>query len=265
MQNFHGLITQKIWVNQLMRKLLLLSLTTALYCSGFYYSFANIGISYLDWSSLTQERTTQEDFPYISLEGGAGWEWGEFYGIANIENPTRTPTEDAPNDLRYTAVVDFDIKIKDGWRLHLQDYYLDGRSFDVNDFMVGVAYKYQNNSGFWLRPFLSLHFTNDTYFNGLNGYMGGWLLNYDFNLFEEKFGIFQWNEIEFAREKRFYQDGDGESMGDGASYGLNGALSIWWYLNKTFTTALQYRYANHKLGNIEYQDAVVYTLKYNLY
>ena len=246
-----------------MQKLFIFLLATSLYSSQLYYSFANVGINYLDWTSTTQKQTSQEDFAYLSLEGGAGWDWGEFYGIANLENPTRS-SEDAPNDLRYTAFVDFDIKIVDGWRVHFQDYNLRSKDFFVNDFVVGGAYKYKNDSGFWIKPFLGAHFTNDTYFDGLNGYMTGWTFKYDFTLFEEKFALFQWNEIEFARKKSFYENSDGTPTGDGRSHGLNGALSVWWNMSNSFISGLQYRYAHHKLGSIEYQNAVVYTLKYDV-
>jgi len=44
------------------------------------YSFSNISINYLDWSSSTKSKTSKEDFAYVTLEGGVGWDWGEFYG-----------------------------------------------------------------------------------------------------------------------------------------------------------------------------------------
>ena len=52
-------------------------------------------------------------------------------------------------------------------------------------------------------------------------------------------------------------------MGDGKSYGLNEAISLWYHMNNGFSGGFEYRYANHKLGSIEYQSAYVYTLKYN--
>ena len=127
---------------------------------------------------------------------------------------------------------------------------------------MGASYKYESDFGLWIKPFIGVHYTYDTYFHGLNGYMGGWVFNYDFGMFNQKFSISQWNEIEFGRDKKFYED-DGEPIGDGKSYGLNGALSTWWHINDDITTGVQYRYANHKLGNIEYQSAFIYTLKYN--
>jgi len=224
------------------------------------YSFANIGINYLDWDSPTQSKTSQKDFGYVSIEGAVGWDWGEFYGNANLENPTKSYTDDS-NSLRYTVFGDFDINIKNGFKIHFQNFHLHSDTFYVNDFVVGGAYKYQSD-GFWIKPFIGLHYTNDTYFDGFNGYMGGWVFNYNFKIFNEKLSLFQWNEIEFGRDKKFYED-DGVPIGDSKSYGLNGALSFWWDMNDSFTSGIQYRYAKHKLGNYDYQSAIIYTLKYN--
>ena len=226
------------------------------------YSFSNVSINYLDWSSSTKSKTSKEDFAYVTLEGGVGWDWGEFYGNVNLENPTKKYSDESPNELRYTAFGDFDINIKNGFKIHFQDFHLHSDTFYVNDFVVGASYKYESNFGLWIKPFIGVHYTNDTYFNGLNGYMGGWVFNYDFEMFNQKFSISQWNEIEFARDKEFYEN-DGEPIGDSKSYGLNGALSTWWHINDDITSGVQYRYANHKLGNIEYQSAFIYTFKYN--
>jgi len=92
--------------------------------------------------------------------------------------------------------------------------------------------------------------------------MTGWVFNYDFKIFNKKFSLFQWNEIEFKRDKTFYKDGE-VPIGDSKSYGLNGDISLWWHINNDITGGLQYRYAKYKLGNAEYQSAFIYTLKYN--
>lgn len=46
-----------------------------------FYSFINTSINYLDWNKHTEQKTIQKDFVYLELEGGAGWSWGEFYGL----------------------------------------------------------------------------------------------------------------------------------------------------------------------------------------
>ena len=241
---------------------MIMLLTTSLY-SETLYTFSDVSVNYLDWTHTTETKTSQTDFGYFTLEGGARWNWGEFYGNINLENPNKEYKEEDDNSQRYTAFGDFDVSLKDGWRIHFQNFYLNSDSFCVNDFVVGGGYKFQNQQGFWIRPFIGAHFTNDTYYNGFNGYMTGWTFNYDFHLFDEKFSLFQWNEIEFMRAKNFYQDSDGNPTGDGSIWGLNGDISLWWHINKKFVAGMQYRYAQHKLGYIQYQSAIIYTLKYN--
>jgi len=246
-----------------MKKIFILLMT--LYISTqaeMLYIFSNLSINYLDWNKQTHNSTTQEDFAYLNLEGGAGWDWGEFYGNASLENPTKKYNTSSVDNQRYTGFIDFDIKVKDGFYIHFQDFFLQSKNFYVNNFVVGAAYKYHNGSNFWIRPFLGAHLTNDTYFDGFNGFMTGVKFNYDFIMYEEKFNIFNWTEIEFARDKEFYED-SGTPIGDSKCYGLNGDLNFWWNINENFSTGMHYRYAKYKLGFSAYQSAFIYTFKYN--
>ena len=227
------------------------------------YWFANVNLNYFDWNRQAENEAFKGDYSYLGFEGGAGWSGVDSYGFLNIENPTQSYNNDAPRDLRFTAFFDVDIEMKNNFKLHFQDYALHSNSYYVNDFVVGFGYKVDTDFGLWFRPFLSIHHTYDTYYKGLNGYMTGWLFNYDFRIFNHNFTIFQWNEIEFGRHKEFYTDEDGQSVGDGASWGINGALSIWMHINTKFTVGLQYRYADNKLGSQLYQAGTIYTVKYN--
>ena len=248
-----------------MNRLLLLSLfinTLLLADLKPYYNFSNVGINYFDWTQGTHDKTSKEDFAYLSVEGGAGWQWVEVYANANLENPTKLYSDEPPNNLRYTAFIDLDVKVSEGFRVHFQNFFLEGLDYYVNDFVCGASYKYRNDSGFWIKPFVGIHHTTDTYYKGFNGYMAGWTLNYNFNLFEENFIFFWWNEIEFDRNREFYLS-DNEPVGDGKSYGLNGSANFFWNINKSVTTGLQYRYAKYKLGSSAYQSGIIYMLKYN--
>jgi len=227
------------------------------------YSFSNINLNYLDWMQETESSSDKSDFSYVGFEGGIGWNSVDLYGFFNIENPTHTYNEESADELRFSSLVDLDIEIKNSFKLHIQDFSLNSGSYYVNDFVVGIGYKLNTDYGLWVRPFLALHHTYDSYYSGLNGYMAGWLLNYDFKLFEYKFNIFQWNEIEFGRDKTFYLDENNQATGDGAKEGLNGALSIWMHFSRTYIMGMQYRYAKNKLGSQNYQSAVIYSLKYN--
>ena len=248
-----------------MKKIFVLWIAPALLQAQIYYWFANTQVNYLDWTDKTESDTTQKDFFYLSIEGGAGWKWGEIYSIANIENPNRNYHETSTNNLRYTAFGDFDIKLHDGFRIHFQDFFLHGYTYHVNDFVVGLSYKYRNKQGFWIKPFLGIHRTNDSFYDGWNGYMTGWVFDLPFTIMEQNFSLAQWNEIEFERDKKFYLDNDGAPIGDGSKWGLNGALSLWWYPHRSITFGIQYRYAKHKLGFLSYQSALITTLKINFH
>lgn len=116
---------------------------------------------------------------------------------------------------------------------------------------------------FLVRPFVGSHYQNSTYYNGNNGYMAGWFLNYKFKLSKKKFSLSQWHEFEFSRAKEHYQLSNGTPIGDGRSSGLNGSVFMYWHPNSSIITGLQYRYSYYKLGFATYQSAIIYTLKYN--
>jgi len=225
------------------------------------YYFVNNSINYLNWSSSTEENTYQEDFAYIELEGGAGWDWGQFYGFADIENPLSSYDDEPAKDLRFVVKPILDIYIKNNFALHVQTFYLNSKNFYVNNFVTGISYLYKTDS-LWFTPFLGTHYQNSTYYSGFNGYMLGWAFNYDFEIFSQNFYIFNWHEMEFARAKEGYELEDGTAIGDGKSYGFNGALSAWWKINQHFHTGVQYRYAKYKLGSDTYQSGIIYTAKY---
>jgi len=228
------------------------------------YTFATTSVNYLDWSKGTQTRTSRSDFTFLELEGGAGWNFGEFYGYIDIENPTKDYEDAPPRELRFVTKPIVDIKLIDNLALHVQDYYFKSDTFYVNNLVLGFSYKYVSDFGLWIKPFIGSHYQNSTYYSGNNGTMAGWVLNYDMNILGEKCSLFQWHEMEFNRDKTHYQLNDGTPIGDGKSHGINGAVSLWWHVTPKFSTGVQYRYADHKLGFESYQSAMIYTFKYNL-
>jgi len=220
------------------------------------YTFGNISVNHLNWSKSTQEKTNHKDFNYLEIEGGAGYNWGEFYGFIDIENPSKNYTNETSENLRYIIKPIFDINIANNFAFHIQDYYFKSKNFYVNNLIYGISYKY-SSSNFWFRPAIGLHYQDSTYYSGENGYMLRWALNYDFTIKGNKLSISQWHEMELDRKKEHYQ------FSDGNKNGTNGALSFWWHINKKFSTGIQYRYADHKLGYNSYQHAYIYSLKYN--
>jgi hypothetical protein len=230
------------------------------------YSWFDLNVNYLDWSGGTVRRTshTKKDFPYVEFEGGIGWEWGELYFFTDLENPGEGfDSSKAPDDSRWVIKPILDIRIPglpesiDGLKIHIQDYYLYSDSFIVNNLVVGLAYKFSGEN-YLFKPFVGLHYMHDS-FNSTchDGYMGGWVANYDFSILDNRFSLSNWHEFEWDRKDGTYEGGDGED------WGVNGAMALWWHMNDSVTAGLQYRYAYHKLGSESYQNGVIYTLKYN--
>ena len=230
---------------------------------GYQGGFANININYLDWSHNTEKKskntTHKRDFAYIELEGGANFNWGELYGFIDLENPFNKQHEAPGKNQRYTLKTTARIYLGDTdfnlyghvygtWSLPGEKY---GGNFHEVNTLLGVGYN-TSIGNLWFKPFLALHYVDQTFYSGTNGYVLGWVAGYNFKMFGEDFMITNWNEIEFGRHKRY-----------GKRTGVNGAIALWWNATDHLSTGIQYRYANNKLGDNFYQDAVIFTLKYN--
>ena len=233
------------------------------------FTWSDLNVNYLDWSGGTENLNggaRYADFWYAELEGGAGWSWGDFYFFTDLENPGKGfDAQKAPDDSRWVIKPILDINLApngDGWvknlQLHIQDYYLYGDAFYVNNLVVGVGYKVLAKN-FFARPFVGFHHTKDKYNpSRWNGYMVGWVFNYDFTVAAQKFALSNWHEFEFGRD-----DAYGDRGVDGGDWGVQGALVAWWHATKHITAGLQYRYAYQKLGQSGYIHGWIYTLKYN--
>ncbi|WP_163132774.1 outer membrane protein OmpK [Agarivorans sp. Alg241-V36] len=246
-----------------MKKIALLSaaalLASAPASAEYLYGYGNISVNYLDWSKNTQDRTDfQEDFAYLELEGGAGFDWGEVYGFFDLEN-----VQDGSDELRtaYKGTIAYKIADTD-FRLYGQHYATDSKVFAANNTVLGGQYRFQGD-GWFVTPWVGAHMTitnpswNDG-FTGFNGGMFGWTAVYNFTAWDQKFWISNWHESEFAR-KSDYTDVSGET--DDVS--MNGALAFWWDATEHVTTGVQYRYAYNKLGTVGNQNAFIYSLRYN--
>ena len=235
------------------------------------FTYFDVSVNYLDWSSGTERRSAfyngsagLTDFVYLELEGGAGWDWGELYFFTDLENPTKSWNNPPTDERRFVIKPILDVQLgESNWYFHLQDYYLYSKTFFVNNLVPGIAYKFSTGNGFWIRPFIGPHYQQSTFYDGFNGWMAGWTFVYDFKLDGEKFSLSNWHEFEFDRAEAHYALPDGTLVGDGRSWGINGALALWWHPNPKITAGLQYRYADHKLGVQAYTTAVIYSLKYN--
>lgn len=146
-----------------------------------------------------------------------------------------------------------------GFNLYLHAYGTYGSANRVNFhddmFLYGIGYNF-TGSGWWFKPFFAKRYTDQTYYTGDNGYVAGWVAGYNFMLGSEKFTLTNWNEYEFDRDATY-------AAGNGGKEGLNGAVALWWNATSHITTGIQYRYADDKLGEDFYQDAIIYSIKFN--
>ena len=244
------------WLVMLKIKVCLLSFVlfySSLSASDFLkstYSFSNLSMNYLDWSSQTEERTNDKDFSYLEYEGGSGYQWGEIYTFVDVRNPTKNYNDDTSSKLAFAVKPTVDIKIKDTFAIHIQDYHLQSKPYHTNDAIVGFSYKLTTKFNFWTKPFIGYHYKTSTYYSGKDGYMFGWLLNYKYR----DFSLFQWHEMTFDRDTK---DGYGKHIG------VQGAVKFWYNMKSKVSLGIQYRYASYELGNKNYQWGTIYSVKYN--
>lgn len=236
------------------------------------WSFANASINYLDWSNGTEQRTATNaakgDFFYLELEGGAGFDWGEFYGFYDFENPHNDTLEDDTRDNRRSAAkVTSHIYLGDSpfsLYFHVYDFRDYGFDSEEQDRIAGLGYRHTFANGLWIKPFLGKAWveSGDGGYDGENGYMAGWVLGYDFAAFGERFSLSNWHEQTFARDDDYLRQN--YVNGPAGSVGTNGAVALWWHPTDAITGGVQYRYSHNKLGTADdYQNAMIYTLKYN--
>lgn len=235
----------------------LATMTAAATASADYlYGYGNVSINRLDWTNKTEKNTEHKDFTYLELEGGAGFTWGELYGFIDLENPHKS----SESGRRVAMKGNTRFYLGDtGFNLFAQIYDLSTHYFDEQNRYVGLGYNFTGDNYFF-KPFLTLHNTESSDFSGNNGYMLGWVAGYNFKVMGEDFMVSNWNEYEFGRKSDYLRS---KKSGTAKKSGLNGAVALWWNATDKITAGLQYRYADDKLGNATYQDAVIYSLRYN--
>lgn len=220
--------------------------------ADYQWGFADMSLNYLDWDNGTETKSTKTDFTYLELEGGAQHTWGDLYGFFDIENVGKTG-----GDVRTASKASINFYLGGTkFGLYAHQYTFSSLGFSEQNRVIGFGYVWSGN-GWWFKPFLGFHDVSQTFYSGSNGYMGGWVLGYNFEVFGQKFFFADWHEIEFERDVR-YAAGNGDSR-----QGTNGALSIWWVYNVNISVGQQWRYAANKLGTAGDMTAWISTLKWN--
>lgn len=218
----------------------------------YQWGFANVSLNYLDWDSATEKKSTKEDFAYVELEGGGQFSWGELYGFFDLENLGYASDEmraAGKGSIRYYLG-------RSNFSIYTHVYNFSEKGFSEQNRVLGLGYQFTTPTA-WVKPFLGVHDVTQTYFSGLNGYMGGWVIGYGFRVADQSFLFTSWHELEFAR-KEAYAAGNG-----GKRLSHNGAAAIWWNALAQITIGAQWRYATDKLGTAGRMNAGIATIKYN--
>ncbi|OHX13410.1 outer membrane protein OmpK [Chromobacterium sphagni] len=252
------------------KSLLALSLlaTSALAHAGGEYSFANVSANWLDWSDRTTEQSGKRDFGYLEAEGGLGAKWGELYGFFDLENPGKGNNGTGTKDRRYTTKVIGRYNLTDiggvPVQLYAHVYDTRGNEFFTQNRVLGLGTDLSFGA-LSIKPFFGVHNEMDSgqpgSASGFNGFMTGYVMLYPFQAFGQNLMLTQWHETELDRQDKFigiYKSGGQPRVGQ------NGAVALWWTPTKEVTTGIQYRYADQKLGSTAYQNAVIYSIKYNI-
>jgi hypothetical protein len=218
----------------------------------YQWGFADLNLNYLNWDKGTEEKSTKTDFTFLEIEGGAQHSWGELYGFYDVENVGKTGDEmrtAAKGSARYYLG-------NSNISLYAHVYNFTSQGFAEQNRVVGFGYQFVEGA-FWFKPFLGVHEVSQTFFNGYNGFMTGWVLGYSFKVNGQSLAINNWHEIEFARREAY-------ALSNGNSKtSHNGAASIWWNVSSNYSLGLQWRYAVDKLGTAGTMNATITTLKYS--
>ncbi len=222
------------------------------------WGFADISVNSLNWSKGTEKRNGggKEDFYFLEVEGGVGYNWGEFYGFYDIENPGNNRENEEGREERIAAKGTFHFYLGDSpFSIYSQIYHFNSKFFYETNSVVGLGYRFSSDSGLWIKPWVGVHHVDsDRGYNGYNGVMAGWVGGYNFQALGQNFAITNWTEFEFERAEK-YKASNGQ-------VGINGATAFWWNATDHLSAGVQYRYAHEKLGFDGYNNATITTLKY---
>lgn len=216
------------------RLLIACALTTIFYHLPAYSSleykgsFGSINAGYADWNSGFVN-THRGEVWKVTADFGVNFKEAEFYSFyeSNVLNH---------------AVAG---------RNHTVSAMTHVRLFDSNMTFFGKIYgQWDNSWGDDLDMFYGLGYL------GWNGYVVGWTAVLPFTLFDEKFVLSNWNEIELDRNDAYAEQQFGRN-------GLNGGLTVARKFYPRWKASVTWRYFDNKLGYDGFGDQMIYMLGYD--
>ena len=200
------------------------------------YTFSSISVNALDWKD-----DTHKDNMFLEAEAGASFNWGEVYGFVDLENPGKS-------DQAYFAKATARVNMAKGVQAYFQFNDWNDGNFQTQNRVMGLGTSYSKGS-FWVKPFIGV---NQEQVTGQGSRMNGYLTGYAAGMqVTDSISVSNWHETFIARK------GDQKN-------GHNGAVALWYALDKTWTTGVQYRYATSNLGTEGFSKGLIYTIKANL-
>lgn len=224
----------------------------------FKNAFGSINAGYADWNSGFVNVHRGEVWK-ATTDFGVNFREAEFYSFfeSNVLNHPIAGRNHTVSAMTHVRLFDSDYtffgKIYGQW---------DNSWGDDLDLFYGLGYLGWQGSWGFLKPYIGLHSQSGDYVSqkygqtsGWNGYVIGWTAAYIFNLYDEKFVLSNWNEIELDRNDAYAEQQNGHN-------GINGGLTLAWKFYPRWKAAITWRYFDNKLGYDGFGDQMIYMLGY---
>lgn len=234
-------------------------LSAPLYALEYKNSFGSINAGYADWNSGFVN-TDRGEVWKVTADFGVNFREAEFYSFieSNVLNHSVAGRNHTVSAMTHVRLFDSDYtffgKIYGQW---------ENTWGDDLDMFYGLGYLGWTGEWGFFKPYVGLHNQSGDYVSqkygqtsGWNGYVVGWTAVYNFVLFNEKFNLSDWNEIELGRNDAYAE----QQYGD---YGLNGGLTLAWKFYPRWKAAITWRYFANKLGYDGFGDQMIYMLGYD--
>lgn len=232
--------------------------THSIYALEYKNAFGSINAGYADWNSGFVNVHRGEVWK-ATADFGINFKEAEFYSFyeSNVLNHAVEGRNHTVSAMTHVRLLDSDYtffgKLYGQW---------DNSWSDDLDMFYGLGYLGWTGKWGFFKPWLGLHNQSGDYVSkqygqtsGWNGYTLGWTAAYNVTLFNEKFVISNWNEIEFDRNNAYAEQQHGD-------YGINGGLTLAWKFYPRWKATVTWRYFKNKLGYDGFGDQMIYMVGY---